>query len=240
MGEHLNRYIEAAEAAETFGALKAACIEYFMGIGGEMVSYHHMPPFGATDYTPELTVAAHGFPSGWVERYLSERLYEIDPIPRHALQRTRPFWWSKAASFPDLSDDERRYLDMLSDAELGDGLAIPVYGPHGRDGYASLGFGDQRPKLSTVEIRRIQWACQIGHERYCQLLSARAPEGVSLSPREQEILGWVARGKSNSVIAQIIGISANTVDTYMRRIYSKLQVVDRVTAALRALAIGAI
>ncbi|MEO1656981.1 MAG: LuxR family transcriptional regulator [Pseudomonadota bacterium] len=240
MDDNIDAFIRDVEASTSFLMLRDACTSFFTSIGGKMVSYHHLPPFGAMDHGAELTVVAHGFPDAWVERYRREHLYLIDPIPRHALQSAKPFWWSEAASFSDLGAEERRYLQILAEQEFGDGLALPVYGPNGRDGYASLGFGKEHPELSSVEIRHIQWACQVGHERYCQLLCEVNHDKVTLSPREQEILGWVARGKSNSVIAQLTGISANTVDTYMRRIYSKLRVVDRVTAALRALAIGAI
>ena len=86
----------------------------------------------------------------------------------------------------------------------------------------------------------MQWACQLGHLRYTELITCQQQGEIHLSNREYQILHWVARGKSNSVIADIVGISSHTVDTYMRRLYSKLQVSDRVTAALRGLAIGVV
>ena len=55
-----------------------------------------------------------------------------------------------------------------------------------------------------------------------------------LSQREVEVLTWVARGKSNGAIADILGISIHTVDTHVRRIMSKLDVASRTTAAVRA------
>ena len=61
-----------------------------------------------------------------------------------------------------------------------------------------------------------------------------------LSSREKEILDWVARGKSNSVIAEILEISPGTVDTYMRRIYVKLDVSDRTSAAVKGVGMGLI
>ncbi|WP_244520908.1 response regulator transcription factor [Aliiruegeria lutimaris] len=61
---------------------------------------------------------------------------------------------------------------------------------------------------------------------------------IGLSPREAEILRWIARGKSNSVIAEILGISRHTVDTHIRRIYRKLGAGDRTTAALRGMESG--
>ena len=61
---------------------------------------------------------------------------------------------------------------------------------------------------------------------------------ISMSPREIEILRWIARGKSTPVIAEILGISRHTVDTLMRRIFEKLSVHDRTAAAVKGLQMG--
>ena len=61
-----------------------------------------------------------------------------------------------------------------------------------------------------------------------------AGPGEALTRREVEILTWIARGKSNADIAQIVGISPHTVDTYCRRVMSKLDTSSRTTAAVRA------
>lgn len=58
--------------------------------------------------------------------------------------------------------------------------------------------------------------------------------GEMLTRREVEILTWIARGKSNGDIAQILDISPHTVDTYCRRVMSKLGASSRTTAAVRA------
>lgn len=63
---------------------------------------------------------------------------------------------------------------------------------------------------------------------------------AALTPRERDILAWVARGKSNSVIGDVLGISPHTVDTHLRRIYAKLGVSDRISAALAGVGIGLI
>ena len=61
-----------------------------------------------------------------------------------------------------------------------------------------------------------------------------------LSPQELEVLRWIARGKSNTVIAEIMGLSRHTVDTITRRMFGKLDVTDRTRAAVRGLAFGLI
>jgi DNA-binding NarL/FixJ family response regulator len=55
-----------------------------------------------------------------------------------------------------------------------------------------------------------------------------------LTEREHEILRLIAQGQSNAAIAKQLGLSAKTVSNYVSNIFSKLQVVDRAQAMLRA------
>lgn len=54
----------------------------------------------------------------------------------------------------------------------------------------------------------------------------------SLTPRETEVLCLVARGLTNSQVAQNLTISPNTVHAHLHTIYSKLGIKSR-TAAVR-------
>jgi transcriptional regulator EpsA len=65
--------------------------------------------------------------------------------------------------------------------------------------------------------------------------SALAAEGAaaelwSLSPREVEIMHWVAMGKTNYEIGSILSISSFTVKNHMQRIFKKLDVSNRMQA----------
>ncbi len=55
-----------------------------------------------------------------------------------------------------------------------------------------------------------------------------------LTEREREILGMIAMGKSNVEIAEELVLSPKTVSNHVSNIFSKLQVVDRAQAVLRA------
>ena len=54
-----------------------------------------------------------------------------------------------------------------------------------------------------------------------------------LTNREAEVLGWIARGKSNDETAAILGIGQQTVKKHLERIYSVLGVVNRTEAAVK-------
>jgi DNA-binding CsgD family transcriptional regulator len=61
---------------------------------------------------------------------------------------------------------------------------------------------------------------------------------LSLTTREAEVLIWIARGKSNRDISEILNISPRTVNKHLEQIFTKLGVENRASAA--ALAVGAL
>lgn len=56
----------------------------------------------------------------------------------------------------------------------------------------------------------------------------------SLTPREAEVLLWVARGKPNRDIAEILRLSPRTVNKHLETIFAKLGVENRASAAVLA------
>jgi DNA-binding NarL/FixJ family response regulator len=63
----------------------------------------------------------------------------------------------------------------------------------------------------------------------------RAPEVESLTEREEEVLAQLARGLAYKEIAELMGISFETVRTHVRTIYEKLHVHSRTEATLKYL-----
>lgn len=56
----------------------------------------------------------------------------------------------------------------------------------------------------------------------------------SLTLRESEVLLWIAKGKSNRDIGDILGLSSRTVNKHLEQIYVKLGVENRASAAVKA------
>lgn len=59
-----------------------------------------------------------------------------------------------------------------------------------------------------------------------------------LTPREKEILQWLARGVSNKVIARNLNVTESTVKVHVQNILRKLNVTSRVQAAVYAVENG--
>lgn len=62
-------------------------------------------------------------------------------------------------------------------------------------------------------------------------------EQLNFTKREAEILFWIAQGKTDGEIANLLNISPRTVHKHAEYIYIKLGVETRTAAALRALEI---
>lgn len=140
----------------------------------------------------------------------------------------------------EATEEERRYLMLMRAVDMGDGFSLPCYGPGSRNGYVGIGRMTDGAQTDEVSMRAMHMSAQAAHLRILDFTVLEPSRGKPLSAREREILDWVARGKSNSVIADILSISAGTVDTYLRRIYEKLGVSDRTSAAVRGIGMGLI
>jgi DNA-binding CsgD family transcriptional regulator len=57
---------------------------------------------------------------------------------------------------------------------------------------------------------------------------------TDLTLRETEVLSWIAKGKTNQDIAEILSLSLRTVKKHIENIFKKLGVENRTAAVLRA------
>lgn len=59
-------------------------------------------------------------------------------------------------------------------------------------------------------------------------------EPLGLTPREAEVLAWIAQGQTNKEVAATLGTSARTIQKHLERIFTKLGVSNRTAAAAHA------
>jgi len=188
----------------------------------------------------EMDIYQQGFPPAIVEAYVAVGKRRFDPVPRYALEQGRPVRWSETWDHLKRDKNQQQVRDMLEKLGNGDGFTIPVYGPQERDAAVAIGHPTSDSVLDEAPVVHLHLVAQVAHTRLCQLMQDW-PEPVNpLSARELEILDWVAKGKSNGVIAELLHLSPGTVDTYLRRIYEKLGVSDRTSAAVRGIGMGLI
>ncbi len=71
-----------------------------------------------------------------------------------------------------------------------------------------------------------------------QRVVTRPPERQPLTDREREVLGHIARGMSNRLIAATLGVSVKTVDSHRCNLMNKLDLHSTAELVRHALALG--
>ena len=101
-----------------------------------------------------------------------------------------------------------------------------------RDGQPVYGVNTGMGALSSVRLTEPQ---QRSHQR--NLLLARADPLTRLTPREREVLGLMAEGRSNAAIAARIVVGQGAVEKHVTSIFGKLGLEESPEAHRRVLAV---
>jgi DNA-binding CsgD family transcriptional regulator len=145
--------------------------------------------------------------------------------------------WQEAKTAGENTPENEEYFSCMDEYGLFHGFGVPLFGLHGRDAYSSFDFGEPMENVASEKIGLVRIVAQAAHQRVCVLIE-RSNAPIALSDREQQVLEWFVAGKSLNVMAEIMGLSPDTVKTYAKRIYGKLDVSDRVGAVVKALKLG--
>lgn len=196
----------------------------------------------------ELEVDIPSPPSHWktfifdrAERAFSER----DRLVLDLLQPHLGRLWQAARTRRELA----AALVGLDQAEAHESRGVILLGARGEVEYASeparrllrefapdetlvewLETGCRRPLVHRLGDRRL-----IVERVGDALLLEEPPPDVGVTPREREVLIWVARGKTNAEIARLLWLAPSTVSKHLENIYAKLGVKTRTAAVARYL-----
>ena len=229
-------HFRTIEEIEDIGAVLWHAVDVCKQQGVVRQSYHFTPLFESP--TSERTVVqAVGFDRKWLECYDDSDFRKKDPIPSRTMEHGALLTWKDAIDYAQNTRENEEFFAAMREFELVHGFGLPLFGPRGRNAYASFDFGIPLSEVGDEKLGTVRSVSQAAHQRVCVLLDA-SREAPELSEREAEVLHWIAQGKSISVIADILGISPDTVKTYARRVYTKLGANDRVGAVVKALKLG--
>jgi DNA-binding NarL/FixJ family response regulator len=93
-----------------------------------------------------------------------------------------------------------------------------------------------RARLQRQQQHEHNTQAQLSQVKFAPDFSSAVPlESLGLSPREAQVLLWIAQGKSNEEIGVILGASRNTIKKHVLHLLEKLGVETRNAAAIRAI-----
>lgn len=173
---------------------------------------------------------------GTLANALQESPGYLDAFLHAAVKSPKPFRWSDISVILDEKSPQMTTFRRTI-GSFGDGIIVPVFGPLFRHGYFCFHGRDGR-EYEDAEILMMHSVAQTAYLKLLDLMYRDDVDERSLSSRELEIINLIARGQSNQAVAEALNVSINTINTYMKRIFEKLDVSDRVSAVMRAYALG--
>lgn len=205
------RAVAAIETCGSFDDVKEAVREYATPLGYDRFALYSAGP-GRDGAINQLF---------WVEGqwYREEDHVNLDdyirrcPVTRDVHDTDAPFFWTKTSG-----NGGEQYRVVAHPLGRGlHGLQVPLFGPRGLKGAMTLGGNriesDLATRLALVAVAASAFASA---ERL--FMTDQKAETTPLSPREREVLQWVAAGGRQSEIARALGLSERTVENHLRRI----------------------
>jgi DNA-binding CsgD family transcriptional regulator len=177
----------------------------------------------------------------WSAHYMQKKFYEIDPTLLKARQSVAPVDWTRL----ERSEEFQTVFRDAREFGIGDrGLTVPVHGPYGDMGGLSVlrDCSDREWELLIPSIiGDLQSAAVHLHDSIIQSDPlTRVLHAPNLSTREKEILQWIAAGKSQQDVGDILMISHRTVEVHLRSARQKLNALTTPQAVGRAINLGLI
>lgn len=232
----MQRHFDRLETMVDIAAVLRYVRDQSIKAGAVRMSYHVVPPYG-NQTSRTAGIYAHGFSDAWLELYDQHDFRQADPIPERVMEFGSLMTWQDAMIWKPNTPAHEAYFERMREFGLIHGFGLPLYGRNGRDAYASFDFLQHVDDVAPQSVGLVRSLAQAGHQRI-SILAEWKGEAPNLSEREVEVLTWVAHGKSVNSIATILDLSPDTVKTYSKRIYGKLNVTDRVGAVVKALRLG--
>lgn len=142
---------------------------------------------------------------------------------------------SRAPAAPDLvSGEQARLLTVLGHAEIFS-LKLHV----GKRRYFVLFSAQEAGSIDPERLPRAQMLACYALSRVPELLASVAMQDP-LSERERECLYWASAGKTTDEVAMILGVSSNTVNSYVAHAIQKFGARNRAMAMATAIRNGII
>jgi LuxR family quorum-sensing system transcriptional regulator CciR len=187
-------------------------------------------------YDQAYVAAAPHVPDGRDDHCRRKGCGRRDPVDVELTRTTVPFTFDELWSRYGGSEQAAQILHEHEEAGLKALYCVPLRSP--RNTVACMMFGsDQKIEIGADSRAALRMVAHCTDIRLHPPLQRPLPR---LSERERECLEWVARGKSDHDIADILQISAKTVNFHIEAVKRKYEVSSRTAAVAMAARAGII
>lgn len=227
-------FVTTAAAAASMADLRSLIEAAVRELGFDYFAIVHHVCFGrpAGEH-----VRLTNYPLEWVG-YVRELDKLTDPVVRAAERMSSGFRWDQLESLLDLTQAETDYMREAARHGIVQGYTVPNHVPGETFGSCNFVVRDGRtfPDSSVSAAQALgsfafEAARRLTKQRPGEIYLRPAP----LSDRQRECLLFVARGKSDSVIADLLAIRPKTVNEHIEAAKRRYSVATRSQLLVRAL-----
>jgi LuxR family transcriptional regulator, quorum-sensing system regulator CciR len=183
-------------------------------------------------------LALTDFPDQWVSGLVPSGRVADDPVLLACERSVAPFAWSNLDTILPMTARHRAYMNNARAAGLAEGYTVPIHVPGQASGLVSFVMAEGR-ELPTESLPAAQYlACfafEAARRLKLKLAGDDPPDGPKLTQRQLDCLVLAARGKSNWVAGQLLGLSGGTVHKYLEAAKARYGVATRTELVVRAL-----
>lgn len=218
--------------------LFAALSECSRAMGFRYFALAHHIDFAAI---PGLGIRLHNYPAEWEAWFDQRSLGRFDPVHRASHVCNFGFSWSQVPNLIQLTSGDREVLREARRIGIGDGFTVPANVPGEYNGSCSFAVGksEEFPHTSHLIAQLVGGLAFEAARRISQPRRSSAPF-VPMTDRQRDCVLWAARGKTDWEIAQILGVSHETVIQHLKHARLRYGVQKRAHLAVMALFDGSI
>ena len=253
----LEEAIAAIEAADTMNELRSSLHRIIQDYGFSGFTFIDA---GRPEVDVPYYTGTH--PPAWERAYLQNDFVHSDPALVRVRRTNTPFHWGDL-KLPERVGRKRppelKMMDAARDHGFKEGFVVPF---HYRDRLGAIHssstvfFWEDEPRwfdklfichrheLHLLMIYWVQRAMDIVNrdQRNASAILRPADDAASvqLTAREREVMAWAARGKTVADTAQILGISPETVEGFIKQALRKLGASNKTHGVAKSIALGII
>jgi LuxR family quorum sensing-dependent transcriptional regulator len=224
-------FIAAVDRAGSADAVAETVLSVLKPFGFSQVLAGTIPLPGMSAQQQVANIVLHRWPEQWSQRYFSQGYLFDDPTIHRVTTSTEPFLWSELDELYRDRPAARRVMNEAREFNLAFGFTVPMLTLDGQ--CAGFSIASDRAELPPHYRGAMQLLAMYSFGRALSLVGMPPP--VKLTPRESDVLQWIAEGKSDWEIGKILHVSEHLVDKMARQIRVKFGATNRTQAVAQAL-----
>ncbi len=198
--------------------------------------------FSAYQYEGDDTRPLHfvTYPIEWITHYIQSNYLEIDPLFHLDYRRVAAIDWRDIRK----SGTTARFFEDFQERGLGNhGVILTTYletGTYGATHYCYNLDDDQWDEFRQENIDQLRLLSFQLSEAYQAIFEQSLPGKHPLTKRERQCLYWVAMGKTDDEVGELLAIGKWTVVSHLKSAKYKLGCANRASVVAKALDEGMI